>query len=234
MSRTQPSPHTHKPNPFRWLTLAGAAVAAYPLVIRPWHLHWGATDAEIKKPLPGDEFVPTPKLNATHAITIEASPQAIWPWLAQMGQGRGGFYSYTWIENLMGLHIHNADRILPEFQDLKVGDEVPLAPQGFGIPVARLEPEHLLVLHGDTREAKEPVFGGLKPGDYFNVVWGFHLFSINAQTTRLIERWRADWNSTLANTVLMRALLEPGAFVMERGMLLGLKHRVEAARLAVA
>jgi hypothetical protein len=83
--------------------LATAAVAAsYAFLIRPWHLHWGATDEEVKEPLPGDEVVSHPRLEATHAITIDAPASDIWPWLVQMGQNRGGFYSYTWLENLVG------------------------------------------------------------------------------------------------------------------------------------
>ena len=109
-------------------------------------------------PLPGDDLVPDAKLTATHAISINASPAQIWPWLVQIGQGRGGFYSYDWIENAMGLEIHSAKQILPECQDLKVGDLIPLSDDGFGIPVAILEKEKSLVLMGiaRTRSRKSP------------------------------------------------------------------------------
>lgn len=92
----------------------------YPLLIQPWHVRWGASDAEVMMTLPGDEFLPEPKLLSTRAITINASAAEIWPWLLQLGQGRGGMYSYTWLENLFGANMHNADTILPEFQNLKV------------------------------------------------------------------------------------------------------------------
>ena len=98
---------------------AAAAASVYWFVVRPWHLRWGATDAEVARALPGDELVPDAKISSTHAITIRAAPAEVWPWLVQLGQGRGGFYSYDWIEDAMGLEIHSADRILPEYQELK-------------------------------------------------------------------------------------------------------------------
>lgn len=116
--------------------LGAAALAAYLVVVRPWHLRWGATDEEVARSWPGDELAPRPKLRTTHVVTMAISPAKIRPWLVQIGQGRGGFYSYDWIENLMGLDIHSADRLLPQFQEMKGGDVVSLAPNGFGLPVA--------------------------------------------------------------------------------------------------
>jgi hypothetical protein len=203
-----------------------SAVAAYTFVARPWHLRWGAAKNEVQRSLPGDELVPVPQLNATHAVTIRATAAQVWPWLAQIGQGRGGFYSYDWIENLMGLDIHNTSRILPEHQELKVGDTIPLAPDGFGVPVAICEPGKTLVLHGDTR--KDPgAIPTMNPGDFMTVSWGFYLFEQGGQT-RLVERWRADWNPSAQNWLFMHVFMEPGAFLMERKMLLGIKQRAEA------
>src|SRR5690349_9989833 len=85
------------------------AVVVYIALVRPWHMRWGATDDEVRRPLPGDELVARPKALATHAITIRAPAAEIWPWLVQFGQGRGGFYSYDWLENLFGCDIHNVD-----------------------------------------------------------------------------------------------------------------------------
>ena len=96
------------------LLAAVGAIASYVLLIRPWHLRWGSSDEETEMKLPGDDLVQEAKLQATHAVTILAPPSQVWPWLIQIGQGRGGFYSYDWIENMMGLDIHNADNILPE------------------------------------------------------------------------------------------------------------------------
>jgi hypothetical protein len=214
------------------LILAGvgagaAAVAAYAWVIRPWTLRWGATNAEVAMALPGDDLLAFPKLSSTHAITIQARPSEVWPWLAQLGQGRGGFYSYDWIENMMGLDIHNADRLLPEYQEIKVGDVVPLAPNGFGMPVDFVEPEETLVLYGDTRREMGGIQVPLKPGDYLAATWGFYLFERVDGATRLIERWRADWAASVQNTIFYRACVEPGAFLMQRKMLLGIKERAE-------
>ena len=209
------------------LVAIAAALVSYILVLRPRHLRWGTTDDEVYRTLPGDELVPNPRLKATHAVTVQAPPNKVWPWLVQIGQGRGGFYSYDWIENLMGLDIHTANRILPEHQTLEVGDVIPLAADGFGVPVAMVEPERALVLHGDTREpgpGEAPVF---KPGDYFSVSWGFYLFERSDSTTRFVERWQADWNPAFHNNVFYRVFLEPGAFIMERKMLLGIKERAE-------
>jgi hypothetical protein len=212
---------------------AGAAAAAgYAWVIRPWTLRWGATRGEVQMALPGDDLVGFPKINSTHAITIQARPSDVWPWLVQLGQGRGGFYSYDWIENMMGLDIHTTDRVLREYQDIKAGDIVPLAPNGFGIPVAFVQPEEMLVLHGDTRQGTEGIQLPLRPGDFMAVSWGFYLFERLDAATRLVARWRADWAPTVQNTLFYRAFLEPGAFLMERKMLLGIKERAERPALA--
>jgi hypothetical protein len=128
---------------------------------------------------------------------------------------------------MMGADIHNSNRILPEFQNPQVGEKVPLAASGFGIPIAILEPGRRLVLHGDTREAQPGELQIARPGSYLNVVWGFHLEPLDFGTTRFIERWRMEWNPSLANELYMRAFMEPGAFIMERAMLLGIKERAE-------
>ena len=171
--------------------------------------------------------MPAPRLDATHAITIRASAEEIWPWLVQMGQGRGGFYSYDWLENLFGCDIHNADRITPQFQDLKVGDGVRLHPK-IPVPVVILEPYKALVLHGDTRQG--PASTMAQPGDYMSVLWGFYLEPVDAHTTRLVERFRLDYNPTRRNRWINGYLVEPASFIMERKMLLGIKQRAEAAQ----
>jgi len=207
--------------------VVAAAAAVYALLIRPWHLRWGADEGEVDLTLPGDDLVPTPRLNATHAVTIQASPSEVWSWLVQIGQGRGGFYSYDWIENMMGLDIHTTNRILNHHQRLEVGDLIPLASDGYALPVAIVDPGKVLVLHGDTRIDPQETIPKLNPGDYLSVNWGFYLFEQDNGSTRLVERWRADWNSSFQNTFFYRLFLEPGAFVMERKMLLGIKHRAE-------
>jgi hypothetical protein len=205
----------------------GIGAAAYTFYLRPRHLRWGASDEEVNLHLPGDDLVPKPRLKATHAVTIEASPAAVWPWLVQIGQGRGGFYSYDWIENTMGLDIHTTDKVLDDYQDLKVGDLIPLAPGGIGIPVAILIPESTLVLHGDTRTSGPGDGFQMRPGDFLTASWGFYLFELGEGRTRLVERFLADWNPNPPNTMIYRLFVEPGAFIMERKMLSGIKERAE-------
>src|SRR3979411_1439588 len=106
------------------LTVIGGPVAAYPLFARRRQLRWGATDTESEEQLPGDDLIGNADISATRAITVRASADEVWPWIAQLGQGRGGFYSYDFLENLVGCDIHSADRIVPEWQDVEVGDEV--------------------------------------------------------------------------------------------------------------
>ena len=129
------------------VAVIGGSAAAYVLLARPRQLRWGATDQELDEPLPGDELIAHADLTATRAITIGASAEHVWPWIAQFGQGRGGFYSYDVLENLVGCDIHSADRIVPEWQHVGIGDEVRLAPE-VGLVVAAVESGRSLVLRG--------------------------------------------------------------------------------------
>jgi len=192
------------------LTVAAAA-ASYPWLFRRTCLTWGATPEEVTGELPGDELLAKPDIVTTRAITIDAPPSAIWPWLVQMGSGRGGVYTYDWIENLFGLGMHSADAILPQFQHLKQGDELPLGP---GRPLMRVEvfePERAL---------------GVRFEDG-NWVWIFALLP-DGDRTRLVSRNRIAMPGAGAPTRLFYALvMEPGSLVMERRMLLGIKERAE-------
>lgn len=213
----------------RWLVLGWAlAGLAYWYIIRPWHIRWGATDEELQRTYPGDELVPNPKHTITHAITINARATDVWPWLAQMGQGRGGFYSYEWIENLLGLNIHNANRIAPELQDIQPGDSLPLG-GGVAIPIAIVEPGRALVLHGDTRQAPSDAQEALKAVGDVNLSWGWYLHEEPAGATRLIERWRIDYQDSPVMALTFHPFWEPGAFIMQQKMLRGIKERAEAA-----
>ena len=191
------------------------ALAAYVLGVRPWHVRWGATDKEVSERLPGDELVEHPNVEATHAITINAPVEEVWPWLVQIGQDKGGFYSYTWLENMVGCHMRNADRIVPEFQQLSVGDTVRLHPQAPPLPVLICEPPRTLVL-GNNMDY---------PG-----TWGFYLKEVDERTTRLLMRGRGDWKPGLLSWVGAHVLFEPAHFIMERKMLLGIKCRAEVCR----
>ena len=215
--------------------LSGAAVIAVALVtpfLRSWRTTWGATDAEISRSLPGDDLVSHPKWQWTHAVTIAAPAEAIWPWLAQIGQGRGGFYSYELLENMVGCHIHNADRIIPELQGLQKGDIILLHPKTPGLPVAGVEPGRALVLHAGAWSPSEGTAesAGETPASYSTVSWMWFLEPIDETTTRLISRYRTDYGPGLANRLgYGTAIMEPIGFAMSRKMLLGIKERAEAA-----
>ena len=193
-------------------TAAGLALATglwvYPLFFRRWCLTWGARPDEVSGKLPGDELLSRAGIVATRAITIDAPPAAIWPWLVQMGSGRGGAYTYDWIERRLGIDIRNTDRIIPELQDLKVGDEIPMP--GYTMRVERLDPERGMVIRSSNKAW----------------VWSFELRPANGHP-RLISRNRFDMSALPLRDKLAYPVIEPGSWVMERKMLLTIKQRAE-------
>ena len=201
---------------------AGTAVigsaAAYLLVVRRWQLRWGATDEERDATLAGDDLIPNPDLLATRAITVHAPAEQVWPWIAQLGQGRGGFYSYDALENLVGCDIHSADRIVPEWQDVKVGDQVKLHPE-VGLGVAVVEPGRALVLGGGVPMGAVP-----PPYDF---TWAFVLREEPEGTTRLLVRERYAYTQRWAP--LLVELVVVVAFMMSQRMLRGVRDRAERA-----
>jgi hypothetical protein len=194
--------------------LVGAAIAAaWSPPARRWYLTWGATADEVERTMPGDDLLPQPDTLSTRAVTIGTPPETIWPWLVQMGSGRGGAYTYDWIENLFGLGMHSADEILPQFQRLAVGDVLPLDSGGAGMRVAICDP------------ARSLVFRSLD-GAW---VWSFGLYP-TAGCTRLVSRNRiATADPSWARRLAYRIVMEPGSLIMERKMLLGIKKRAERA-----
>ncbi|MGE5285712.1 MAG: SRPBCC family protein [Micromonosporaceae bacterium] len=191
--------------------LTACAAAAYPVLWRRRCLTWGATADEVRRGMPGDELLPVPDLLATRAVTIKAAPIAIWPWLVQMGSGRGGAYSYDWIENLFGLNMHSANEIIPELQDLKEGDLLPLGSKGPRMRVERLEPDRTAVFRSEDG----------------NWVWAFGIYP-DGEMSRLVSRNRiAIPGASTLTRVFNVLVMEPGSLVMERRMLLGIKERAE-------
>jgi hypothetical protein len=185
--------------------LGTAATALYGLVIRPWHLRWGAEPQDEQRELPGDQFLPEHGTRIIHAVTIDAPVGQVWPWLAQLGQDRGGFYSYEWLENLAGCNMKNADRVHPEWQHRRLGETVHLHPAG-GLKVNVFEPGRALGLAG----------------------WGtFALVPLGPDRTRLIARGGVPPGAAAA---AYAALMELPHFLMERRMLLGIKGRAERSR----
>jgi len=206
---------------------------AYLLFVRPWHSRWGASQEEAGGPLPYDNFVPRPLAQTTRSITIEAPPQEVWRWLVQLGVGRGGLYSYDWLENLANLDVHSADEIFPELQDLEVGDLVRLAPERMaadaGWRVSAMEPESVLVLHQPAApDTGLPIGRGDSDlGSYFGWNWAFVLREPEGGRTRLLVRSRVDGAPRPLVGGLYVLLLEFPHFVMERGMLKGIRRRAE-------
>jgi hypothetical protein len=161
----------------------------------------------------GDKQVTLPSYDATLGVTIEAAPAAIWPWLMQIGYRRGGLYSYDWLDRLFGyLDAPSADRLLPEWQHLKVGDEIPIG-RGGGFPVKAIEPYRSLVLGGHAQEV--------------DWSWELALVPSGAGRTRLLSRNRLSMPEGRRAGLTM-LVMEPAAFLMTRKMLLGIKRRVEA------
>jgi hypothetical protein len=192
-----------------------------------WMTHWGATDQEAAEALPGDEIVGQPRYRTTHAVTIEAPVEEVWPWLVQIGQGRGGMYSYDWVENLFGLQMHSADRIVPALQTLAVGDVIRMVPEGtrpdLRFVVSRLDPPHILVLGADGSPADALA------SDLPYPCWTFVLREIDGRT-RLVVRFQSDFDPTPLGWLMNKYALTPVHFVMERKMLLGIRDRAERGR----
>jgi hypothetical protein len=212
----------------------GVAGFAYALVIRPWQLRRGATDAEVRRSLPGDDLVPDPKCGYTQAITIKASTSDVWPWLAQIGYKRAGWYSHDFMHRLMGIagsvddEHRSAKRIIPELQDLTVGDVVEIAP-GMGYVVAGIEPEQALILQSrvDTDKWESLSSSDPLPVKYLSSSWVWFLEAIDAKTTRLIVRVRSDYSPGLLSTLSAGVPNELGSLVMQPKTLRVLKQRAE-------
>ena len=196
------------------LVIVGAA-ALYWYPGRRWFGRWGATPDDLSRDMSGDALIVRPTHSATHAITIEALPEDIWPWLVQLGSQRGGLYSYDWLDRLFGiLDRPSATRVLPEFQHLSVGDKIGLGPRE-ELTVTAVDPNRALILSYNAHG--------------FEWVWQFGLYPIDGNRTRLVTRGTERYANTVGTWFFMRAM-EPAAFIMTRRMLLGVKQRAEALR----
>ena len=206
------------------------ALLAAPL-LRGRYNHWGATGDEVTGSMPGDDLVAGPRLGYTRAVTIAAAREKVWPWLAQIGQGRGGFYSFDGLENLLGCHIHSSDAVLPDAQHLRTGDLIRLAPAAEA-PSFRVHevvpPETLVLVSAGPPQPGGPPSSG--DGDTV-ATWQWVLRPADGgRGTRLIVRQRLTYPRSQR---LLWHLLEPVTFVMERRMLLGMRDRAEGGTAAV-
>jgi hypothetical protein len=195
--------------------LAGLAVLAILIIaaLMPWMDSWGATKDEIAASFSGDKLVPSPRITYTRAVSINAPPEDVYPWIVQLGAEKGGMYSYSWFEtNILRCELINADRIHEEWQDLKVGDQMKMCPGTSGPPpyeIAILEPNHAIVM-------------GHKEGGRWVEVWQFSLVPQEDGTIRLVIRSRNAAEGWLWDVI------RPGEFIMMRGMMLGIRERAEA------
>ncbi|MFF0610639.1 SRPBCC family protein [Nocardia tengchongensis] len=190
--------------------LTGLA-AGYRLFARTKCVTWGSTADEVGRVMPGDDLLPGAGTVTTRAITVAATPEQIWPWLVQMGPGRGGAYTYDWIENLLGLNMHSADEILPQYQRLAVDDVLRMGASGPAMRVAVLDRPHAFVLASTDH----------------HWVWAFGLYA-TAEGTRLISRNRiALPDAGPAQRLFYMLVMEPGSLIMEAKMLRGIKERAE-------
>jgi hypothetical protein len=182
--------------------------------------NWGATEYEQSAELPGDELVPGEASVTTTAVTVEAPAGEVWRWLVQIGQDRGGMYSYDWLENLLGLHIHSTGEIREEWQHLTPGDLIRLVPKGWpgwpeglALPVARVDPGRSIVLR------EQP------PQQPWDAIWSFHVLPLGPGRCRLVSRARSAPVRGAARLAAM--VMEPVTVAMTRKMLLGIKQRAE-------
>ena len=188
------------------LGIVVVGVAAYLWVVKPWHMRWGATDAEVVQSMAGDELI-LGAGQATRAITIKALPEEVWPWLVQLGYGKAGWYSYDWIDNDFQ---SSAARIIPGYQDLAVGDKILMMPEmGFVV---------------ESIEEPKSIVSVLEDG---STSWCLALYP-EGGSSRLVSRWRPKFEKTPA-TFFMTVLSEPGTFIMEQKMLRTIRDRVETA-----
>lgn len=191
-------------------------IIGYMLLIRPLLLYWGATTEEIYTTLQGDNYIPTPEINTTKAIVVDAKPENIWPWIVQMGQDRGGHYSYDWLENLFGFQTNSVQEIVPEMQFLQKGDEVNFS-AGRTMMVDKVIPEkYLLLLEPDTKKNNTP-----------RSSWLIFLQPLENGAVHVVSHFRYAYRPGILNFLKMRFFIEIAGFFMERRMLLGIKERAE-------
>src|SRR5215207_6621837 len=187
------------------LALAGGYLALL-VSTRRWHQHWGATDEEITRPLPGDDLIPNSKLDSTHAITIHAPADQVWPWLVQMGyEDRAGSYSYDRFERSIGRNLYQLD---PNIPPLAVGDAMPFYP-GAPMTVAVADPPHALVLWQVSSGGRAIDPAGPWGEDYVAWSWAFVLESVDVATTRLLVRMGVSYQPAFRWGPAMWLLVEP-------------------------
>ena len=210
----------------RLLIVAAAATIGYLVWMRPRLLRWGATDEEAAAALAGDELLESVNTQSTMASTIDAPPEQIWPWLAQMGCDRAGWYSWDWLDNA---RRHSAEQIIPEWQDLAEGDRLTSTPSGSAyFTAAVVDPPHALVLRADLTPTGVPFDPrGEAPHAFTQSTWAFVLRGLDDGGTRLVVRTRSTSRPEWPQRILNTAFWEPAHAVMQRRQFANLHRRTE-------
>lgn len=189
-----------------WAIFAVAFIILYLVWLRNWQMNWGATEEEVIRYMPGDELVEDPSFNATRAVEIDAAPEEIWPWIVQMGYKRAGFYSY---DNLDNAGIPSAERIIPELQNVKVGDT-------------------LVFLEVVAMEPNKSMLWAFTGGPWRGATWSWGLYEAGGGRTRLVSRLRQKFKIDSFQAVIGRAVIDIFEILPMRKCLLGIKSRAEA------
>ena len=208
--------------------LLAAAAGAYALGVRPRLLRWGATRDELEQPYPGADLVPGGRRGATMAVTIDAPPSRVWPWLVQMGCDRGGWYSWDRLDNG---GTPSAEVIHPEWQRLSIGDHLAATPDGrFWFVVAALEPERFLALRAaiDLQSGRPFDPAGPRPATYVDAVWAFRLEELSGARARLVVSGYASARRGLVQRLVDLLFWEPAHWIMQARQFSNLKRRAEA------
>ena len=204
-------------------------IAAYlTLFLKPLRDRWGLSYKEANTTFPGDHLVPQPRSEFVHAIEIDAPARMVWPWIAQIGQGRGGFYSYEALENIFGLQIYNSDKVLPEFQQPKIGDLIPFGPKD-AYPIVICEHGKAMAIENWYDLNKNSVYNQAleSPMNYLHLSWLWMVEPLGEHRSRFISRNRVDYSPSFKNRLLLGLLGEPVVFAMDRKMCYGIKRRAE-------
>jgi proline iminopeptidase len=207
--------------------LLAVSAAVYALAVRPRLLRWGALDEEVRQPYPGADLIPGGRRGATMAVTIEAPPSRVWPWLVQMGCDRAGWYSWDRLDNG---GVPSAERIHPEWQEVRLGQRLASLPSGRAwFEIAALEPERFLGLRAaiDVRRGRPFDPAGPRPPFYVDTLWGFRLKALPVGRTRLVVSGYAAARPRLLQALADRLFWEPAHWIMQTRQLANLRRRAE-------
>jgi len=206
---------------------AGAAIMTLAWLtpfLRPARSHWGLSAEDASIPRPGDELISEPRWSWTHAVTLEAPSEQVWPWVAQIGADRAGFYSYQWLENVVGCNLHNAEAIHPHMAHT-TGDQLVLHPKLPPLDVVAVDPGRSLIAF-----AKPDQRARAEGRPWAAASWAFLVESLGSGRCRVVSRFRSDCSDDLATRLQQGpSQLEPVGFAMDRRMLLGIRERVLAS-----